>query len=260
LKLVPETAAVVIIHSSKPGLLGKIFYIQRELRIGRDSGSDAVIDDPELLPHHATIRRFGRTALEIETSSADAKVVVDDRETTFSVLAHQSEITMGGVRLRVLAEGNMDAAYHNEIYRMLIVDSLTGLNNQRYLEEALEREILRARRYDRPLAIAGFRIDGLNQVRSPDAELRALAKVFTDASPKDHIVARVDGFEFAIVMPEVDLTNGKERAARISMEASKAVPGARVTWVTTSLQSEDSNAARILARVRLPHVDVPPSA
>lgn len=260
MKLIPETAAVLIIHSSKPGLLGKIFYIQRELRIGRDSSCDAVFDDPHLLPHHATIRRFGQTALEIETVSADARIVVDDRETTFSALRHESEIAIGGVRLRVLAAGSVEAAYHEELYRLTLRDGLTGLYNARYLEEAVEREIQRARRYERPLALAGFRFDGLNQLRSFDADLRTLAKVFADASPKEHIVGCVAGLEFVIVMPEVDLTNGKERAARISTEATRAVPRARVTWATTSLQSGDSDAANLLARVRLPRVDEPPSA
>jgi two-component system, cell cycle response regulator len=251
--------AVVVIHTTQAGLLGKLFPIERALGIGRDPSSDLVLDSAEILPHHATIRTFGSN-LEIETSSADAKVLVNDRETTFSVLEHLSEIALPGLRLRVLLAGNAEAAYHEEIYRLTMVDGLTRLFNRRYLIEALEREMLRARRYDRPLAVAGFCIEGLPRLVEGDHHLRKLAGAFSAASPREHIVARVDGFELVVVMPETELDAAKTQAARLTSDAETAVSGARVIWMTTTLHAADVHAHEILERVRVARTDTPPSA
>ena len=55
----------------------------------------------------------------------------------------------GPTILKYLSGADAEAKYHEEIYRMTIVDGLTQIHNKRYLYEALEREVLRARRHER---------------------------------------------------------------------------------------------------------------
>ena len=58
---------------------------------------------------------------------------------------------VGPTILKYLSGADAEAKYHEEIYRMTIVDGLTQIHNKRYLFESLEREIIRSRRHDRPL-------------------------------------------------------------------------------------------------------------
>ena len=59
--------------------------------------------------------------------------------------------------------GNIEASYHEEIYRMMTFDGLTQIYNKRYFTETLEREISRSRRYNRELGLVLFDIDHFKQ-------------------------------------------------------------------------------------------------
>ena len=58
----------------------------------------------------------------------------------------------------------MEAQYHETIYKMTIVDGLTGVNNKRFFLDAMDREIPRARRHQR-LFEAGLRTHPRPRVR-----------------------------------------------------------------------------------------------
>src|SRR5436305_14026325 len=68
-------------------------------------------------------------------------------------------LRVGNCLFRFLAGGNVEADYHEELYRLAIVDALTGLHNRRYLMDSLERELARSARYHRPLAFLMLDID-----------------------------------------------------------------------------------------------------
>ena len=55
-------------------------------------------------------------------------------------------LRVGNCIYRFLAGGNIEAEYHEEIYRLAIIDGLTEVPNKRYLMEFLERELVAARR------------------------------------------------------------------------------------------------------------------
>ena len=55
--------------------------------------------------------------------------------------------------------GNVENEYHEEIYRLTIIDALTEIHNKRYLMEFLDRELARSSRHNRPLSLIMFDID-----------------------------------------------------------------------------------------------------
>jgi diguanylate cyclase (GGDEF)-like protein len=96
-----------------------------------------------------------------------------------------------------------------ERLRMLSThDSLTGLYNRAYFDERLYEELLRARRYGRPLSVSIVDIDRFKQVNdqyghlSGDAALRAFADHLHDSMRRTDIVARYGGEEFGLILPE----------------------------------------------------------
>ena len=88
-------------------------------------------------------------------------------------------IKIGRTIFKFLTGGNIENAYHEEIYRLTTVDGLTQIFNKRYFLETLEREISRAHRYGRELSLIMFDIDHFKNdqrhLRPPRRRLRAQA-------------------------------------------------------------------------------------
>jgi diguanylate cyclase (GGDEF)-like protein/PAS domain S-box-containing protein len=87
-------------------------------------------------------------------------------------------------------------------------DPLTGLFNRHYLEEAIEVEMNRSRRYKRPFTlvladIAGFKSvnDRMGHVRGDDV-LKSVACLIRDAIRDSDWAVRYGGDEFLLILPE----------------------------------------------------------
>jgi diguanylate cyclase (GGDEF)-like protein len=95
-----------------------------------------------------------------------------------------------------------------ELQIQATTDALTGLPNRRHVIEALEKEIHRADRSERPLALALLDLDRFKQINdthghpSGDAVLRSIADVLRRVCRNGDIVGRFGGEEFAVLMPE----------------------------------------------------------
>jgi len=94
------------------------------------------------------------------------------------------------------------------LYRQATHDSLTGLFNRRYMDEALVRELLRARRTERPLSLAFLDIDHFKRFNdeygheSGDEVLRGLGAVLRGFLRKSDIACRYGGEELFVIMPD----------------------------------------------------------
>lgn len=97
-------------------------------------------------------------------------------------------------------------------------DGLTGLFNRRYLEEALEREIHRAARSERPLAIVLADVDFFKKFNDTygheigDLVLREVAQLLDSRLRKADFACRYGGEEFVLILPEADLENARNKA------------------------------------------------
>lgn len=95
--------------------------------------------------------------------------------------------------------------------RLAYMDPLTGLSNRRYLDEALEKECSRARRYWSPISCLMLDLDGFKQCNDVlghvegDALLREVAAVIKSSVRDIDIAARFGGDEFCLLLPETPL-------------------------------------------------------
>ena len=130
-------------------------------------------------------------------------------------------LRVGNCIYRFLAGGNVEAEYHEEIYRLTIIDALTDTYNKRYLLEFLDRELSRSARHGRPLALIMFDLDRFKAINDElghlggDFTLRELAACVKSSVRKEELFARYGGEEFAIVLPETDREGGLVVAERI---------------------------------------------
>ena len=147
------------------------------------------------------------------------------------------QLKIGQAILKFLEGGSVETSYHEEIYRLMTYDGLTGVHNKRYFHEILEREASRCKRYGRTLALAVFDVDRFKSINdnyghiAGDAVLRQLASLVRVNIRREDIFARVGGEEFAIILPE---TEGSEAAA-VSDKIRKLVETSEFTFDTVSI-------------------------
>lgn len=105
-------------------------------------------------------------------------------------------------------------------------DHLTGLYNRRYLAATIDREFARCARDGMPLTLMMLDIDHFKQINDHhghpfgDTVLVAVAQVLGGALRAGDIACRYGGEEFVLVLPNMPLDAGKERAEAIRQRVS----------------------------------------
>ena len=101
-------------------------------------------------------------------------------------------------------------------------DSLTLLYNHGAFHEKLAIELERASRYNRPMAVIMMDLDGFKEINDSyghiagDRVLAMVAAVLGAHLRKTDIAARYGGDEFAVILPEADLSSAAVIAGRIA--------------------------------------------
>lgn len=100
-------------------------------------------------------------------------------------------------------------------------DGLTQLFNRRYIEESLEKEFARARRYGNKLSVILTDIDFFKKVNdvhghlAGDEVLRVVSQRLTAGLRDSDILGRYGGEEFLVVLPETDMQGAHILAERL---------------------------------------------
>jgi diguanylate cyclase (GGDEF)-like protein len=106
------------------------------------------------------------------------------------------------------------------------LDALTGLHNRRYFHETLAREVGRAHRYGRQLAVVLFDLDDFKAINdrighlSGDGVLAEVAARMMSVVRAADVACRVGGDEFGIVLPESERPDAELLASRIALAIS----------------------------------------
>jgi hypothetical protein len=153
----PRTECILIeIHGPN---LGKNYHITEEvITVGRDPVCSIQIDQENVSRSHCKLQKV-RGATWVEDLGSTNGTYLNDVPIRRERLRHGDLLKVGGVVFKFVSGGNIEGLYHEEIYRMTITDGLTQVANKRYLLEFLEREISRAIRFGRPLAIIMLDLD-----------------------------------------------------------------------------------------------------
>lgn len=201
--------------------LGKQYSLEQdETTIGRGTEAHVVLEMDNVSRRHARVLRRD-DGFFIEDLNSTNGTYVNDLEVRRDRLRNGDLVKIGGAILKFLQGGNIEALFHEEIYRMTIVDGLTQVNNKRYFMEFIDREMARCARYNRPLSLLLFDIDHFKQVNdvhghlAGDFVLKRLAEIIAKRVRKEEAFARYGGEEFAVLMPETPEDRAKVFAEKI---------------------------------------------
>ncbi len=126
-----------------------------------------------------------------------------------STVGEQIAMALANLRLR------------DTLRQQSIRDPLTGLFNRRYLEESLDRELLRAARSRKTLAVLMLDLDHFKRFNDTfgheagDTLLRSLGELLCKRIRGEDIACRFGGEEFTLILPEASLAAAAKRAEDI---------------------------------------------
>ena len=213
-----KEACLVVIYGQD---LGRKYNLESPtLVLGRSSKCDIQIDQESVSRAHSKIMNQGKT-IRIRDLGSTNGTYVNDEQIEERTLTDGDLIKIGRTIFKFLSGGNIERAYHEEIYRLTTVDGLTQIFNKRYFMESLEREIARSSRYRREMTLVMFDIDHFKQINDTyghlagDQVLKSLASTIKAKIRREDLFARYGGEEFAIVLPEIDGYNAQQFAEKI---------------------------------------------
>jgi diguanylate cyclase (GGDEF)-like protein len=147
-----------------------------------------------------------------------------------------------------------NARRYGEARKQAETDALTGLYNQRFFHETLRREVMRAQRYERNLALIVFDLDDFKTVNDEighlagDRVLSQAADRLRDAVRSVDVACRIGGDEFAVILPESSAVDADQLYRRVQNSMRGTALGA------------DAERLRLSAGIaELQHGDTPAS-
>jgi diguanylate cyclase (GGDEF)-like protein len=114
-----------------------------------------------------------------------------------------------------------------QVSNLAITDELTGLYNAHYLDETLERELRRCRRYGSSLALIFLDLDHFKEINAlhghptGSACLVELTEIMRQSVRDVDILVRYGGDEFVVILPETSVRTAYKVSERLRRSIKK---------------------------------------
>jgi len=240
----PRSACVVVIHGE--GLGRRTDIRDNALLVGRSHEADLSIQHKSVSRQHCRIWRDAAGQYRIRDLGATNATRLNEARLPAEADAPLNDgdrITVGETILKFIAQDSVEARYHEEIYQLAVHDPLTELHNRRHFCEMADKEIGRALRHGRPLALCIIDVDLFKPVNdryghiSGDEVLRQIGALVRGHARNDDLAARIGGEEFALLLPECELEPALRLAERLreAVAAASFAPGGEPQRITISI-------------------------
>lgn len=154
--------------------------------------------------------------------------------------------------LEAFAVALENAEAFDRLHSLVLLDALTGCYNRRGFDEHLKVEMVRARRYRRPISLMVLDVDHFKQVNDGfghlvgDAVLRRVGEVLATQFRTTDVVCRFGGDEFAVIFPETPREEVMKLAERLRARVAALFPGdplPRVLTISLGIAAYPDDAA-----------------
>jgi two-component system, cell cycle response regulator len=233
-------ACLIFIAGERVG--HKVSLRPGRLEVGRDPASEITLVSDLVSRNHARLVVGAEQALLVDLGSTNG-TYVNDRRVRDRILQDGDRISFGQVVVKYLAQGNAEAAYHDEVFRLVSHDGLTEVYNRRYFDEQFGIRL----QSNTAVGLLLLDADHFKRVNDTfghgggDAVLRTIARTVAERLPEPSFVARIGGEEFAVLTwspdPEVVAVQCRELAelVRSAIAATAVEFGEQTIAVTVSV-------------------------
>lgn len=156
--------------------------------------------------------------IEVADSHFTCTPIIDHKQNMVVFCAPSESIDVmsdeDNLVLQAVSSELLVAVENSQLYkltkRLAITDELTGLYNYRYLQQRLDEEIERARRYRKDLSLLMIDADDFKHFNDTcghiagDRALAELGSVMRGIIREVDVVCRYGGEEFSVILPETD--------------------------------------------------------
>lgn len=203
-------------------LVGKLHQlVEGETVLGRASDATLKIDDARISRQHLSIR-VGPGGTTITDLGSTNGTYVNGKRIQTHILNDGDKIQISSNTIFKFAyQDNLENVFHKELYKMAVVDALTGVFNKRYFLDRLKEEFSHSRRVKHPLSLILFDVDFFKQVNDThghlvgDCALAHIAGIVRGMVRTSDVLARYGGEEFVMMLRNTDRAGGWQMAERI---------------------------------------------
>ncbi len=212
------SACLVVLQGQRLGQ--RVDVGDSPLIIGRAPECELQIIERSISRQHTKIWREP-TGYRVKDLDSTNKTLLNDQPIIEAELKDGDHLTIGNCVLKFMERSSVEARYHEEIYQLATMDPLTGMYNRRHFLELFERELARTASHHRPLALLIVDLDHFKLINdryghpAGDVVLRQVANALSAKAQDDFIMARIGGEEFAVVLPEHDISQATRFAQRL---------------------------------------------
>ena len=223
-KVTHEVAdCLVVLHAPSQADLGRRYVLDRAVTsIGRGRDNDIVLLSDCVSRRHARLEHRPGGLFVVDLASTNGTYINDATKLTAeNRLNRGDQLKVGDTIFKFLSGSDVEAQYHDIIFRMTITDGLTNLANRKQLDALLNDEIPRARRHGRDLALLMLDIDHFKNINDShghltgDSVLRSLAAILQKRLRPNDKLGRYGGEEFCAILPETNLQSATKIAEEL---------------------------------------------
>lgn len=162
----------------------------------------------------------------------------------------------------ILTSHLTNASLYHQARLTSLTDALTGIGSRRLLEDKLEAECARAKRYKRPFSVAIIDLDNFKTINDVlghgpgDDALKKLAECMKSQKRTPDILARYGGDEFVILMPETKAHDAAVLLERIRAKVQKIQVAENISMtiscgIAQGLPDQNDSSSEIIRRADL---------
>jgi diguanylate cyclase len=199
-----------------------------------------------LAKHHVSVSRFKERVSRLSDQQQDAAWKDLCREAENILRPTQQLATQIANAYDEIRQQSANLMTFTEVR----TDPLTGVNNRRGLDDALNTQLALMSRYDAQFSLAMFDIDHFKQVNDQEGHLHGdhvlqeLARLLDESVRETDIVARYGGEEFVVVMPHTDAAGARIFAERLRSQIASRL-AVTVSGGVASAQEGDTQETLI---------------
>ncbi len=204
-------ADIILIAHPEHRRLGRRFRLRpgTTLEIGRSSTVAISLPEvPSISRRHARLRHLGPSVVIEDLGSTNGTYRNGELVRETAALESGDRFQVAAVHFKFLHGQDVEHAYYEAIYNLVIRDGLTDIFNKRKYDEEVEREFSRSRRHNRPLSLILLDIDSFKSINDEhghlcgDFVLKQVTTLVKESIRPEQVFARVGGDEFVVLAPE----------------------------------------------------------